>query len=158
MAIIDGWQLGYSVHPKLGKHLSASKISPTASEVTLRAAKKELSMPDTAEDCSFYVSERGVMHWEWDRALEPIPGAKKPVVPGEMPAGYEVEIHADLNALGQEWLTVALAAASAASQVIEKLGMSTSGAHFSVTTPKGANVCIHMTRKGEPKTPPHTVH
>lgn len=150
VAVIDGWQFGYSAHPKLGNHLSASKISPAASEVTLRAAKPALGMPDSAADCSFHVSERGVMHWGWGKTVD----EGEPVAP----PGYEVEIHGDMQAVGREWLAIALAAASAAVQMADKLGVSTSGAHFSLTTPSGANTCIHMTRKGETKTPPHAVH
>lgn len=156
--VFDGWQFGYTVHPKLGNHLSALKISPTASEAALRAAKSALEMPDSAADCKFYVSDKGVMHWEWGKASEDVkklveaPGFEVAPAPG-----FEVEIHCDPN-LNQEWIAIALASASAGAQMAEKLGMSTSGVHFSMTTPSGAKTCIHMTRHGEPKTPPHTVH
>jgi hypothetical protein len=147
VAIIDGWQLGFSVHPKLGKHLSASKISQTAGEHVLRTAKSLLGMP---EDCSYHVSEHGVMHWSWGKTVDD--GGKV------APEGYEVEIHADAQSVGQEWLTIALAAANAAAEMADKLGVSTSGAHFSLTTPSGAKSCIHMRRPGEVKTPPHEIH
>lgn len=150
IAVIDGWQFGYSVHPKLGKHLSASKVSPVASEAVLRLAKPALKMPDSAADVSFYVSEHGVMHWSWGKTADD--GGKV------APQGYEVEIHADAQEVGREWLAIALAAANAAAEMADKLGVSTSGAHFSLTTPSGAKSCIHMRRPGEVKTPPHEIH
>jgi hypothetical protein len=149
MAVIDGWRIGYSVHPKLGNHLSVSKISPTASEATLQAARLELQMPDNAKDCSYTVTENGIMHWHWGTWVP-----SEPVTP----TAYEVEVHADVAAIGQEWLNIAFAAASAGADLADKLGVSTSGAHFSLTTPGGEKACIHMTRPGEAKTPPHTVH
>jgi len=149
MAVIDGWQLGFSVHPKLGNHLSASKVSPTASENTLRAAKPALGMPDDAKDCSFHVSEHGVMHWHWGKTIDS----------GSVgPPGYQVEIHGNMEEVGQEWAVIVLAIASEAAKMADKLGVSTAGAHFSLTTPAGAKVCIHMRRPGEAATLPHELH
>lgn len=151
LAVIDGWKIFYSIDPASGRHhLSASKVSPAAVDGTLRAAKFALDMPDKPEDCQWHVSENGIQHWSW--------GGKTEAPRLEAKPGFVVEIHANADEIGQQWLAIALAAASAGAQMAEKMGLSTSGAHFSLTTPSGAKACVHMTRPGETPTPAHTVH